>query len=296
MVRKENDIMTNEQLVIRIRAGEETAANMLQLWQQDKAFVSKLARRYAGYAEMDDLMQEGYLALCDAVAHYDADKGVPFINYAAFWIKQRLGRYAERSGAVYLASGVFQDVARYKRLCQEYAKEYGCEPSDLEIKHLLDIDRETLDKVKNASRIGQIRSLSEPIGEEGESMTLGEMVASDQDLEADAIQKRDYELMSEALQTAVNGLPEEQAQAIRWRYFEGLTLEEVGARFGCSGAKIKNMERKAIRKLGAPHTSRKYRSYWEEYRTPYPIWHIGIESFQRTGYSEVERAVLGWGD
>lgn len=67
MVRKENDIMTNEQLVIRIRAGEETAANMLQLWQQDKAFVSKLARRYAGYAEMDDLMQEGYLALCDAV-------------------------------------------------------------------------------------------------------------------------------------------------------------------------------------------------------------------------------------
>lgn len=288
--------MTNEQLVIRIRAGEQTAANMLQLWQQDKAFVSKLARRYAGCAEMDDLMQEGYLALCDAVAHYDTGKGVPFINYAAFWIRQRLGRYAERSGAVYLPSGVFQDVARYKQLCQEYAKEYGCEPSDLEIRRLLGIDRETLDKVKNASRTGQMRSLSEPIGEEGESVILGEMVASDQDLEADAIQKRDHELMSEALQTAVNELPEDQAQAIRWRYFEGLTLEEAGERFGCSGAKIKNMERKAIRKLGAPHTSRKYRSYWEEYRTPYPIWHIGIESFQRTGYSEVERAVLGWGD
>lgn len=54
VAKKENDIMTNEQLVIRIRAGEQTAANMLQLWQQDKAFVSKLARRYAGYAEMDD--------------------------------------------------------------------------------------------------------------------------------------------------------------------------------------------------------------------------------------------------
>lgn len=32
----------------------------------------------------------------------------------------------------------------------------------------------------------------------------------------------------------------------------------------------------------------------EQYLTPYPIMHIGIDSFQRTGYSEVERAVLGW--
>ena len=32
--KKEKDIMTNEQLVVRIQAGEETAANMLQLWQQ----------------------------------------------------------------------------------------------------------------------------------------------------------------------------------------------------------------------------------------------------------------------
>ncbi|MCQ4892259.1 helix-turn-helix domain-containing protein [Dorea longicatena] len=31
-----------------------------------------------------------------------------------------------------------------------------------------------------------------------------------------------------------------------------------------------------------------------QYLTPYPIMHIGIDSFQRTGYSEVERAVLGW--
>ncbi|MCI5558076.1 MAG: hypothetical protein MR391_02980 [Dorea formicigenerans] len=51
-----------------------------------------------------------------------------------------------------------------------------------------------------------------------------------------------------------------------------------------------------MRKLRAPHTSRKYQAYYEQYLTPYPIYHIGIESFQRTGFSEVERAVLGWGD
>lgn len=76
--------MTNEQLVVRIQAGEETAANMLQLWQQNKGFVASIAKKYRGYAEMEDLMQEGYIGLNDAVAHYKEGKGALFTSYAAF--------------------------------------------------------------------------------------------------------------------------------------------------------------------------------------------------------------------
>ena len=43
--------ITNEQLVARIKAGENTAENMLQLWQQTKAYIYKVAKRYSGYAE-----------------------------------------------------------------------------------------------------------------------------------------------------------------------------------------------------------------------------------------------------
>ena len=46
--------MSNEQLVIRIRAGEDTAANMLQLWKQNQRFIGMIAVKYSGYAEMDD--------------------------------------------------------------------------------------------------------------------------------------------------------------------------------------------------------------------------------------------------
>ena len=67
--------MTNEQLARRIRAGENEAENMKTLWIQCKAFVAKMARKYSGYAEMDDLMQEGFLGLCDAVEHYEPEEG-----------------------------------------------------------------------------------------------------------------------------------------------------------------------------------------------------------------------------
>ena len=36
--------MTNEQLVARIQAGENTAENMLQLWQQTKAYIYLLVK------------------------------------------------------------------------------------------------------------------------------------------------------------------------------------------------------------------------------------------------------------
>ena len=105
--------MTNEQLVARIQAGENTAENMLQLWQQTKAYIYKVAKKYSGYAEMDDLMQEGYLGLNAAVEHYKPDQGTKFISYLTFWLKMRMQRYIENNGSVRLPSAMYQADMRY---------------------------------------------------------------------------------------------------------------------------------------------------------------------------------------
>ena len=53
------EIMTNEEIVIKIKAGIDIADNMLRLWQQNRKFISCIARRYRGRAEQEDLEQEG---------------------------------------------------------------------------------------------------------------------------------------------------------------------------------------------------------------------------------------------
>ena len=75
--------MSNEQLVVLIQDGIDEAENMSLLWQQNEGFIGKLALIYAGQAEMDDLKQEGYLALCEAVRGYDVTREVPFLSYAS---------------------------------------------------------------------------------------------------------------------------------------------------------------------------------------------------------------------
>lgn len=67
----------NEQIVSRIQAGEKEQENMTLLWQQNQNFIAMIARKYSSCAEMEDLEQEGYIGLYEAVKHYDTSSEVP---------------------------------------------------------------------------------------------------------------------------------------------------------------------------------------------------------------------------
>lgn len=287
--------ISNEQLVARIRSGENEAGNMLALWQQNTGFINKMALKYSGYAEMDDLNQEGYIGLCEAVRHYEIDSGVPFINYAAFWIKQTMQRYIENCGSVVrIPVHARQEIRDYKRVLNEYRKYYGKEPSDREMRHFLHVSEEKLDQIKKAVQMGQIRSLSEPISNDDSDMSLSDMVASGEDMEEDCIRRMDFQKMRSVLWEEVDELPDQQAQVIRKRYLNGCTMEKVGHELGIGTSAARNLQDKAMRSLRFPRRSRKFRAYYDIYLSAAPIHHIGIKSFNRTWMSEVERDVIGW--
>ena len=63
--------MTNEQLVARIQAGEDTGNSMALLYDQVKDFIRSVAWQYRDTGELEDLLQEGYLALYPAIDNYD---------------------------------------------------------------------------------------------------------------------------------------------------------------------------------------------------------------------------------
>ena len=112
--------MDNDQLVARIRSGVDTADNMLILYEQNHGFIHKMALKYSGYAEIEDLKQEAYIGLCAAVEHYDEDKGVAFISYAGFWIKQTMQRYIDNCGGVVrLPVHAREWIAKYKKILRE---------------------------------------------------------------------------------------------------------------------------------------------------------------------------------
>lgn len=288
--------MTNEQLVARIRAGENEADNMLQLWQQTKGFIHKMAKKYNGYIEMDDLTQEGYIGLCEAVRQYDLDQGAPFINYAAFWIKQTMQRYVDNcSSVVRIPVHAREDIREYQKAVREYRKYYGREPSERELCAILCVDRKKLHAIQQNARMGQIDSLSRPMPGQNDDITWADTVASDENIEEDVIQELDRENMSRELWIAVDQLPEDQVDVIRKRYKHRMTVKEVGDSLAISPGAVRNIEAKAMRTLRSPRRCRTFRAYYEEYIESYSFRHVGVRSFQNTWLSEVEREALGLG-
>lgn len=285
--------MTNEQLAIRIRAGIDEADNMLQLWQQNKGFVYKTAKKYAQYAELDDLLQEGYLGLCEAVRHYEPEQGTLFMTYAAFWIKQQIYRYVENCcSVVRISSGTRNQILRYKKLRAEYKMLYGENPTDAQMSVFLGVSREKLEDIKKALRMGKIESLNRPIGGEEDDLLLGDMVASDEDMEEDVMTRLDKSQFFETLWETVDELPEKPCEVIKKRYQAQMRLEEIADSMGEDRERIRNYERKALRFLRHPDRRDGFRVYYEEYFSAAPIHHVGVETFNRTWTSSVEAEVL----
>ena len=288
--------MNNEQLVSRIVAGDNEAENMLQLWRQNKGFIATIARRYSAGAEMEDLEQEGYIALCEAVQHYDSDRGMSFISYAAFWIKRRMRICADNSRTVRLSFNAGDEVRQYQKIMREYRQEYGCDPSDRELCGFLYVSREKLDQIRKAAQMGNIRSLDEPVQGMDGDISIGDTVASGEDMEEDTIREIDKERIKRELWLAVDHLPGKQPEVIRAIYQDGLTRKKAGERAGVSMHKARDIEYKAMRILRQPHRCKKFRAYFEEYLSAAPIHHVGVSSFQTTWTSEVEREALRWAE
>ena len=284
--------MTNEQLVARIRAGEDEAENMLELWQQNKGFIYKMAMKYQSYAEIEDLLQEGYLGLCEAVNHYEQQQGVPFISYATFWIKQAMRRYIDNCcSIVRIPVGAKEEILQYKKIVNEYRKWYGKEPTSSEMRAFLGVSKEKLDTIKNSARMINIRSLSEPVGDENDGF-LEDVVASEQNIEDDVIKKLDTVAMKEALWSAVDELPGNMAEVLHNRYQDKMTLKEVGESLGVATERARQIERDAMRKLRVPSRCTPFRGYYEQYLAPCSIYHVGVEKFNRTWTSSTESEAL----
>lgn len=287
---------TNECIVAAIQAGDNEAENMLQLWKQNKGFIAMMARRYSAGAEIEDLEQEGYIALCEAVQHYDPARGMSFISYAAFWIKRRMRICVDNSRTVRLSFNAGDEVRQYQKIMREYRQEYGCDPSDWELCGFLYVSREKLNQIRKAAQMGNIRSLDEHVQGMDGDISLGDTVASGEDAVEDAIREIDKEQMKRELWLAVDQLPGNLPAAVRLRYENGLTLEKTGQALGVNRERARQLESKAMRILRQPHRCRNFRAYFEEYLSAASIHHVGVRRYLETWESEVEREAIRWAE
>lgn len=203
---------------------------------------------------------------------------------------------ADNSRTVRLSFNAGDEVRQYQKIMREYRQEYGCDPSERELCGFLYVSREKLDQIRKAAQIGNIRSLDEPVQSMDGDISIGDTVASGEDMEEDAIREIDKERMKRELWLTVDQLPGDLPAAVHLRYKDGLTLERTGQALGVNRERARQLESKAMRILRQPHRCRTFRAYFEEYLSAAPVHHVGVQRYLETWESEVEREAIRWAE
>ncbi|MGB8875637.1 MAG: sigma-70 family RNA polymerase sigma factor, partial [Solirubrobacteraceae bacterium] len=235
------------ELAKRIERGDLEAKS--QLVNSNLRLVISNARKYQGHElPLLDLIQEGILGLIRATEKFDWRKGYKFSTYATFWIRQAIQRALDnRSRTIRIPVHLGQRERKIARVHRELATRLGREPTDQEIAGAAEITPRELEEARAVSRV--VTSLDRPVGEDEET-SFGALLASD---ERGTEEEVDIVLREDALQRALEQLPEQEREVVKLRYGVGgdepTPLSETGRRLGISQDTVRRLERKALAEL-----------------------------------------------
>ena len=181
--------MTNEQIVSEIRNGYSVTDYMQLLYESNLLLIKKFIKPFAAYEPMENLLQEAYFGLWEAVQRYESSKQVRFMTYAHFWIYTTVRNYIVKCGStVRLLFNIREKLTNYSRAADKIRREQGREPSIAEIVAFTGIPDTEVRKLKTYAQGG---SLDTPLAEDG-SLTLSDTIQGDSDPENEAIENIGY--------------------------------------------------------------------------------------------------------
>jgi len=236
------------ELARRIRAGDQLALE--KLVRSNLRFVVSVAKKYQNLGmSLPDLISEGNVGLVRAAQKFDETKGVKFISYAVWWIREAiLKALAENSKTFRLPINRATTLNKISKKEAELTQKLGREPKPEEVAEAMDMDVDEVRKLMNVSR--KSLSLDAPLFE-GEEKTLFSYLSDD---EGPDPEESTFESAREKeIRETLDSLQPREAKIVKLYYGldgnEPLTLREIGSIFNLSRERIRQIKERAIERL-----------------------------------------------
>ncbi len=246
-----NEFLTLEEeleLARRIQDGDEEALH--KLVGSNIQFVISVAKKYTESGiPLEDLIQEGIVGLITAARRYDPGYHVKFITYAVWWIRCTITEAISRNaGVARLPASRIRVLSKIRRDLRSLEQRLGRKASKRELADYSDIELKEIDLLN--STLSPPSSMEVP-GCDEDNVSLSEILPNESfpEEQKELTRKELLEIFTEAFST----LNERQSDIITLSYgLDGsprLTLEAIGAKYGISRERVRQVREQALGKL-----------------------------------------------
>ena len=257
------------------------------LWNQYRPLVFRECRKYYGMNDYEDLLQEGFLALCEAAGAYDLERG-SFYICALHYIRKRIYEYRAGACDVYIPRNLQAAILKYR----------GREPlpSLSEIQRDFNCSERTARTIQRAIPAASgTASLSATVKSNDDDLELEDTISDDTHPEytpesvLDSVQAEE---LKEAVRECLYTLSPDEREVIRCIYYDGKTAADTARERGDRYDKVKRTEEAALSKLRKPANRYRLEAFREDVIRNNGMRHTGFTRFNQTWTSATEREAL----
>lgn len=225
-----------------------------EILNENKSFLYKIVSRYYNSGvEQDDLMQQASLGLFTAIKRFEPVRNVAFSTYAMWWIRQHIVRYIhDHNSAIRIPVHLHEQTLKLRRVQEKLEANPSVTPTIEELSKESGLSVERIQTIQNIPTVST--SLNALVGDE--DTELGSFFSDKtslnyiEEIENDSIIQAFSKLLDEMK------LSERQKDIIMRRLGLGPngveTLEVIGADYGLTRERVRQIQAKVIKKLKNP--------------------------------------------
>jgi RNA polymerase primary sigma factor len=224
-----------------------------RLIEANLRFVILVAKRYRHCGvPLEDLIDEGNIGLIQAAGRFDPDRGIHFVSYAIWWIRQAiLKAIHENSRLIRVPRSRVGELTRIEELRRDAVMQTGSEPRLGQIAEALMVDEAVLVTLMQAAQ--RTLSLDSPVRDLEDPDCLGAC------LEDRSVPRPEEVLVGaslhEQVDSVLSGLSDREACILQDRFGlagrDRISLLEAGKKHGLSKERVRQIEKKALRRIRA---------------------------------------------
>lgn len=210
-----------------------------------KSIAIQMRNVYAGFSQVEDIVNEGVIMLMKAIDKYEEDKNAKFETYVSKRIRGMIIDIARKQD--WVPRTVRKSYKEIREAVTDFYSENGREPTAEEVSGKLNIDKGKYESIMSKSNLFSVLSLDMVLEETWEQRKSVQLASDNlhEQPEEHMLEKEFRHMLADG----VRSLKENEQKVISLYYVEELNMKDIARVLNVSEPRISQIHSNAIKKL-----------------------------------------------